>query len=280
MSLRDQRNTQTLLYVVLAVLIFLIIAGTVTAVLILNRLNQADMTDDTSFLTKPPDLALTDDFSPDVPTFTALPTSTTPPTYTPEPTYTPQPTYTPFDTETPQPTRTVYVTPTFLYNVDEVLYLDSSIADGDFWNPDKGTPVVPEDDRIAILKLVKDAQSYREYVWRNEDYADLDDYNDGYGLTQMVNYYDYYIDPDDGCYVEIEIVDNQFSTEIIYYDNNIAKTMTMKVESRNRICGGVSEQWVPNDGYAYELKLQKLSDGMGGYAWKIIEHPLGGDPSQ
>ena len=250
MSLRDERNTQTLLYIVLAVLVVVIIAGTIIAVLIFNRLKDQSITDNAAFLTKPVNLAPTIELSPDLPTFTPLFTSTTQPTYTPEPTYTPQPTYTPYNTETPQPSKTVYITPTFLYNVDEVLYLDSSIAAGNFWNPDSPSPTVPEDDRIAILTLVKNMQTYRETVWRYEDYSDLDLYNYGYGLTQMTVYYEYYIDPADGCYVDIDIVDNKFTTEIIAYDGSIARTMTMKVESRNRICDGTSVKWVPNDGYA------------------------------
>ncbi|MEE4194703.1 MAG: hypothetical protein V2J07_05870 [Anaerolineae bacterium] len=282
MSIREQRNTQTLLYIILVILLLAIIAGVIVALVLFNRINSTPPTDDNAYLLKT-------EFAPTLdpnevptaaPTFTPMLTPTPFSTYTPEPTYTPQPTYTPYVTLTPQPTPTIYVTPVFMFNVDEVLYLDTSIASGDYWNPDKPLPFVPEDDRIAILALVKAAQDYRQYVWLYEDYADLADYNAGYALDQMYAYYDYYIDTEDGCYVDIEIAGDQFHTYIIAYSGTIAKTMTFKVESRNRICGGESVSWIPADGYAYEMRLERFSDGMGGYEWKIIEHPLGSDPSQ
>jgi hypothetical protein len=216
-----------------------------------------------------------------LPTFTPLPTETPLPSQTPETTHTPLPTHTPYPTFTPRgPTATRYITPVFMFNAKEVLYLDSSIRQRNFWNPATPTPFVSENDRIAILQLVRDKQAYREYVWRYQEYGDLDRYNAGYGLTQMQRYYEYYIDPSDGCYANVWIVDDQFHTDIIYYDGSLARTMTSKVESREHICDGVRERLIANDAYAYELMLQKFTNGGGTVYWRIIEHPLGSDPSQ
>lgn len=193
----------------------------------------------------------------------------------PESTYTPLPTFTP-----PATAATPVVTPVFLFNAKEVLYLDSSIRQGSFWNPATPTPFVPENDRIAILQLVKDAQAYNEYVWRYQEYSDLERFNASYGLRQMQRYYDYYIDPSDGCYANVWIVDEQFHTIITYYDSAMARTMTSKVESREHICDGERQDLIANDAYAYELILQKFTSGGGSAYWRIVENPLGSDPSQ
>ncbi len=216
-----------------------------------------------------------------LPTFTPLPTETPLPSQTPEATYTPLPTHTPYPTFTPPaPTATSFLTPVFMFNAKEVLYLDSSTRQSSFWNPATPTPFTSESDRIAILQLVRDAQAYREYVWYNQEYGDLDRYNAGYGLTQMQRYYDYYIDPSDGCYANVWIVDDQFHTIITYYDGAMARTMTSKVESREHICDGVRQRLIANNAYAYELMLQKFTSGGGTAYWRIVEHPLGSDPSQ
>lgn len=280
---RTQNSTQTLLIILLVVLFLAIIAAIVVMVFMqlrIQRLENIAQSDNTAYLTKEVILTLPPTEGPAAVEPTAAPTNTDIAAPTIQPSYTPQPTYTPYYTITPQPTKTRYKTPVFMFNVDEVLYLDSSIASGDLWNPDKPTPFVEEVDRINILALLQNAQWYREYVWRWEDTSDLWVYNEGYALTQMTRYYDYYLDLSDNCYVDIDIVNNQFHTIITAYDGVVAKTMTIKVESRNHICNGTSQTWIPNDGYAYEMKMQKFSDGMGGYVWKIIEHPLGNDPSQ
>jgi hypothetical protein len=279
-SNQTQKSAQTLLIIILVVLVIILIAGAAVIILMQGRIKQLEnvaYSGDSAFLTKEVIATLPPTDLPAQPTYTPWITPTPQDTYTPEP---PLPTNTPYPTNTSEPTKTPYRTPVFMFNVDEVLYLNSSISSGDLWNPDKPLPFVEEVDRINILALLQNAQWYREYVWRWEDYSDLWVYNDGYALTQLTNYYNYYIDPNDDCYVEIDVVGNQFHTIITAYDGVTAKTMTIKVESRNHICNNTSTKWIANDGYAYEMKVQKFSDGMGGYLWKIVEHPLGSDPSQ
>ena len=277
----NQDNNRGLLTAVLVALIVLVIVLMIAVIFMLflvrdNYINKIPPTGEVVIATQLVLITSTDEPY-------LEPSNTPQPTFTPDATYTAQPTYTPVPTETPVPsltvlptkTRTSYVTPVFMYNVDEVLYLDSSIYSNNLWNPDHSTPSVEESDRVKILQLVENAQEHREKVWQTEDYSDLDLYNHGWAITQLQDYYDYYIDPADGCYKDVDIVDGKFYTIIIAYDGLYARTMTMKVESRNTICNGSSAYWIYNDSYAYELKMQKFGD-----VWKIIEYPLGGDPSQ
>lgn len=208
-------------------------------------------------------------------------------TYTPLPTFTPLPTETPLPTQTPYPTfspvtstATHFSTAGFMYNIKEVLYLDSSIRQGRYWNPATPTPFVEENDRVAILAVIRDKQAYREYVWRYQEYGDLDRHSAGYGLEQVERYYDYYVNPDNNCYANVWIVNDQFHIDIIYYDGSQARTMTSKVESRDHLCGSVRQVLFANDAYAYEFLLQKFQTSDGKTFWRIIEHPLGRDPSQ
>lgn len=214
-------------------------------------------------------------------TYTPLPTFTPLPTQTPDSTVTPFPTQTPYPTFSPgAPTATRFPTAGFMYNIREVLYLDSSIRQGNFWNPATPTPFVEENDRVAILQLIRDKQAYREYVWRYQEYGDLQRHSAGYGLEQVERYYDYYINPDNNCYANVWIVNDQFHIDIIYYDGSLARTMTSKVESRDHLCGSTRQVLFANDAYAYEFMLQKFQASDGTTYWRIIEHPLGSDPSQ
>ena len=214
------------------------------------------------------------------PTYAIEPSQTPPPTATMTafPTYTIVPTETPAATHTPTSTGTlqpsVNATPVFLYDVDEVLYLNSSINEGRYWNPSVEVPVVPQPDKSAILDLLWNSHLQREDIFKNEDYSALDTYNAGSAISQLQDYYGRYIRTGDNCYWQISIDDGKFNTVITQYDGNMARTMTMKVETRDYLCDGVLERRIANDGYAYENMVQKFDDGNGSFVWKIIEHPI------
>lgn len=208
------------------------------------------------------------------PSETPLPTATMTafPTYTVVPTTTGTTTLSPTSTNTPQPD--IIATPVFLYDVDEVLYLNSSINEGRYWNPSFEVPSVPQPDKGAILDLLWNSHLQREDIFKNEDYSALDTYNAGSALSQIERYYDRYIVTGDDCQWIISIVDGKFNTVITQYDGHIATTMTMKVENRDYLCGGVLKNRIANDGYAYENQVQKFDNGSGGFVWKIIAHPV------